>query len=978
MKMLLRKALSIVMGMLLFLSAFSLPPAERAEAAGVTALPDAGTYDRYQKVQLLYEAGATVHYAVYGRAVVPDTSYVAGSLITIEEDVVLSVTCDQSGSIIQRDFAYTINPNILSTYPANGSQNAPVRPTITIDFSREMNEAVLEDENNITITQAGTANEVNGFTASYTSADNRLRITLPADLAAGSTYNITLNNVRDSDGKALQGANSFSFTTAPAAGYSTYGTVSTGSLQYGNGNTVQISGTFTRNGQEISGANLQVRVVNPNGTVAATLGVITGADSSFNTSYTLPADAIPGAWSVRLYDDSSPRQLLDTCAFSVDSVARPKADKPDDPNQTTATYYEPVSVSLSTDTSGATIYYTTDSNISDSDLTDIDVVKSCTLYRGAIVISKTTNLRAVAVKGSAVSPLFECDYIIDDTLGYLTRYPEDNQDEISVNTSVTAEFGRAINQSTLTGNFRLIECDAYNGAEVPAGAVAGTVSYNSVERKATFKPSAPLKPSTWYKAVLDGDIADTKGIKLEVDVEWYFRTNAGHGIEVDGVAYTGNVITVNKNPVPIEVNAAGAASVTINGVQATDQGGGVFTGSAVLKAGNNNVTIVITEIDSAKTTTVVPVNYLDLMQAGAEIAVAIPEKGKLDLFDKQLLMEFPKGTYIYDDNGPVAEQTLNFKIFQSPMADGFPSVSCIFDIQPDIDGADITNKGEITLSITFDKYVSAGSASTLTVLYNPGNDVNDLTWDENLGGKVDAKKRTITVPFNGFGRYVVVNRIWPFTDYATTGWAKIYVEYLWGKGIMKPLPTAGSGQFGLIDGLGQEIPITRGEFAVMMGKALGLNKASYTEYGIFDDMRLTGSIAYAKDQDGTWLAVSSDDYRYIDMLARNGIIHGSLDAYGNQVFNYHNVITREEVAVILSKAFNLKVETDDVKVRAAITKMYADADTSIGDWAEPYVLAASKGYFGGFPDKTFRGKDNFTRPQAAAIIYKAMQKNKML
>jgi len=271
--------------------------------------------------------------------------------------------------------------------------------------------------------------------------------------------------------------------------------------------------------------------------------------------------------------------------------------------------------------------------------------------------------------------------------------------------------------------------------------------------------------------------------------------------------------------------------------------------------------------------------------------------------------------------------------------------------------------------------VSDSSSNSLTVLCDTDS---DGVWDENLGGRVDAKKKTITIPLGYFGRYIVANKVWTFPDYSTTGWARIYVEYLWSKGIMNPLSTATAGHFGLTDAQGVEVPITRGEFATMMGKALGLNKANYTQYGIFTDLRLTGSTAYAKDQDGNWQAINNDDYKYIDMLARNGILSGSLDSFNNLVYNYHSIISRQEVAVILARSMNLAVETDDAKVKAAVTKMYTDAGPSISEWAQPFVLAASKGYFAGFPDKTFKGQDNFTRPQAARIVYQTMQKGKLM
>lgn len=982
-----RTVSSILLILFLCLAAFPLTPVQRAEGAGVLprALPDAGIYNQKQNVTLSSEAGASISFSVYGRATIPSEAWGDGlgqdaaGYIVVEEDVMLSVSSTEGGVTTQKDFSYTINPYILSTYPSNGAVNAPRRPTIAIEFGREMNESVLENKNNITITKVISNAEVdrNNFSADYTSGDNTLRITLSVDLDAASTYNVALRNMVDSNGKALQGMSNFSFTTVATGGYPTYGTITTELNYYDNvapQDTVNISGTFIQNGQEVT-ANplapaLQVQVVDPDGIVDNTIDVTVVTSGRFNTSFAVANGAKAGTWHLRLYDNNTPRQFLASCAFTVGTVAAPTADK------VSGTYYEPIAISLATATPDAYIYYTTDNAISDA-----AVGSSCTLYQGPITISTNTTLRAVAIKGGVKSSLLTMNYTIDNALGILifspARIPLNHPTGVSVNTQVSVTFGRAVQADTVKTNFSLIEVDV-NHMDIPGSYVPGTVNYDAITRKATFIPTNPLKSNTHYRGILGTGITDMNGVHISasIDDDWIFQTGTGQDIVVDGVSVTGNLITVNKNPVTVTVTSPDASVVTINGAAATSTGNNQFFKDVALSAGSNAITIVVTDTQAVKRTTLITINYLNLLQVGASVTAAIPAKGKLDLFDKQLAMEFPKGAYLKDSNGQsLADQSLVFTVFQSSMPDGFPSVSHMYNIQPKIPGADLNNKGEGTLTLTFDKYVSASSASTLTVLSDSDG---DGVWEENLGGKVDTKKRTITIPFGSFGRYVVVNKVWTFADYSTTGWARIYVEYLWSKGIMKPLATAGTGQFGLTDAQGQEVAITRGEFAVMMGRALGLNKANYTQYGVFSDMRLSGFTAYAKDLDGYWRTISADDYKYIDMLARNGVLNGTLDSYGALVFNYHNIITREEVAVILARAMNLAVETDDAKVRMSITKLYTDAGTSISAWARPYVLATSRGYFGGFPDKTFKGQDNFTRPQAARIIYQTMKKGKLM
>jgi len=982
-----RKASSILLILSLCLGVVPFTALDRAEGAGVIprALPDSGTYDLYQNVILSSEAGATITYSVYGRATVPNTLYLPGVNIPVEEDVILSVTSSAGGVTTHKDFSYTINPRVVSTYPSSGSTNASVRPTISVQFSREMDGSLLENEDNITIKKVSNSAEIprTSFTGTYSSANNTLTIALSVNLDAGAAYTVSIKNIKDSNGKALQGSSEFTFTTAGAS-YPTYGSVTTNLTYYQDFDIVNISGNFVQNGQEVTAdplvPALQLLVINPNGVLDTTLNVSDLDSGQFYTTYTIGAGAVTGTWKIRLYDNSTPRQYLNECTFTVGTVATPTADR------MTGSYFEAITVNLHTITAGALIYYTTDDHISDANLGS-----SCTLYQGAVTISSNCTLRAVAIKGGVKSSIMIMSYTIDTVLGALSfvpdRLPFNHPTNVSINTPVSVTFGRPVLSDSITTNFSLIEMDSSH-VDVPGAFVAGSVSYDAVNRKATFTPTDPLKPNTHYRGILGAGIQDLSGVHISaaVDDDWFFETGSGQQIAVDvtnanGITITvdviGNTVTVNRNPVKITVTSTDASVVTINGVQATSTGSNQFFSNVALKTGSNTVTVVVIDNQSVSRTTVITVNYLNLMQPGATVVAAIPAKGKLDLFDKQLAMVFPKGSYLYDavTGAVLSDQSLTFTLTQIPRADGFPAVSQVFSIDPVTTGALLNNKGESTLTLTFDKYVSTASGNTLTVLCDPDN---DGVWEENLGGKVDSKKKTITVPFGYFGRYVVVNKVWNFRDYSSKGWAAAYVEYLWAKGIMKPLISAGPGNFGLVDSQGSEVSITRGEFAALMGRALGLNKANYYEYNVFADMTLTGTAAYAKDLDGIWQPIDLDDYKYVDMMARNGVLSGSLDRNNDLVFNYHNYITREEVAVILSRAMGLAVETDDAKVAAAITKMYTDAGISIAVWAQPYVLATSKGYFGGFPDKTFKGQDNFTRPQSARIIFQAMQKAKLM
>lgn len=86
-------------------------------------------------------------------------------------------------------------------------------------------------------------------------------------------------------------------------------------------------------------------------------------------------------------------------------------------------------------------------------------------------------------------------------------------------TSVVVEFTKALNPGTFVSNgMRLI---GTNGQ-----AVAGSVSLNLANTKATLLPNAPLEPATRYTVVLSSAITDTSGRLLEGTNQFSFTTAA--------------------------------------------------------------------------------------------------------------------------------------------------------------------------------------------------------------------------------------------------------------------------------------------------------------------------------------------------------------------------------------------------------------------------------------------------------------------
>lgn len=131
--------------------------------------------------------------------------------------------------------------------------------------------------------------------------------------------------------------------------------------------------------------------------------------------------------------------------------------------------------------------------------------------------------------------------------------------------------------------------------------------------------------------------------------------------------------------------------------------------------------------------------------------------------------------------------------------------------------------------------------------------------------------------------------------------------------------------------------VTRAEFAAMAARALGLTPEPSEA---FDDVA-----------DGSWYAES------IGSLHAEGIVKG--DAKGT--FRPNDLITREEMAVLLSRALGLAAASDG-------DPFFRDA-ASISPWAEQAVQALRQaGYLKGYPDGRLLPQDTASRAEAAVLL----------
>lgn len=225
---------------------------------------------------------------------------------------------------------------------------------------------------------------------------------------------------------------------------------------------------------------------------------------------------------------------------------------------------------------------------------------------------------------------------------------------------------------------------------------------------------------------------------------------------------------------------------------------------------------------------------------------------------------------------------------------------------------------------------------------------NNNTGDDNTGDESNTNSGTTTLPGNkptdtnggnedikdtenkGDNDVVLTpdKPVYP-TDIAGH-WAEENVKYVYDNGLMT----------GYEDGtFGAENNITRAEFATVMARLLGLEQNA--DEAAFDDCEEH----WAKG--------------YIGALAKAGIVGGVSDTE----FAPDSNITREQMAVILSRAFKLEEALDSMAV-------FMD-DEQISDWAYSDVYKVlNAGYMKGDESGNFAPLANATRAEVATVIYR--------
>ncbi|MEW9702310.1 S-layer homology domain-containing protein [Paenibacillus sp. SI8] len=289
-----------------------------------------------------------------------------------------------------------------------------------------------------------------------------------------------------------------------------------------------------------------------------------------------------------------------------------------------------------------------------------------------------------------------------------------------------------------------------------------------------------------------------------------------------------------------------------------------------------------------------------------------------------------------------------------------------------------------TLTLKYDSNIVSDAWRYLTVYqYTPFEDPNGsglyLPKWKNIGGKVDPGKGTITVPVDSFGYFQVMYMDNSYNDVTNHPWARNDLDILYSKGYID----------GKTDGLFMpNDAITRGEFVTMLVDIFNipLRNTDIEESSVLQSQ--TGT--FVDVQKGYSLPGSNNgrlfDYQHIEAAARAGIVRGN----ANGLFLPNNSLTRQDAAVMIARAADLKVSSDENKSMANLKKVFTDADIEHMElYAAPAIEAVYKGkliegienaLLTGQKKPTYRfdARETFTRAQAAAVAVRVLKQQAII
>ncbi|AIQ61299.1 S-layer homology domain-containing protein [Paenibacillus borealis] len=350
---------------------------------------------------------------------------------------------------------------------------------------------------------------------------------------------------------------------------------------------------------------------------------------------------------------------------------------------------------------------------------------------------------------------------------------------------------------------------------------------------------------------------------------------------------------------------------------------------------------------------IINVSPSDSRTLGGKLPLVIPQELVLRFTSTATTNNFSRVSDIYWLNGGLGESGTQGSQSYLPATNGIApySIEGYFTQYSSTRKIVPSQRGELTLSFNSSIVDEVGTTVTVFRYTDAGK------W-ENIGGEVDTKNHTVTVPFDEFGYYTVMKLRRGFTDITNHPWARNILNGLYSKGIMTNIRS---------DAFGADDTTTRGEFATLLvtGLSIPLN---------YDPNKQTFFDIVPEAVSTTW------NFKSIETAARAGIITGLSDGF----FGPDQSLTREQAAVMIARALKLKMSANDAKLLTSLGKSFVDSG-SMDFYSRPAIEAVSKAKImegnattitgQAKPVYNFNPKGKLTRAEAGKIAVALLQKS---
>lgn len=246
----------------------------------------------------------------------------------------------------------------------------------------------------------------------------------------------------------------------------------------------------------------------------------------------------------------------------------------------------------------------------------------------------------------------------------------------------------------------------------------------------------------------------------------------------------------------------------------------------------------------------------------------------------------------------------------------------------------VNDFGKQYISRTIELDRLADTTNTTAVLFDP--EANSITFVPAYFAKVDGKTiATLKRPGNSI--YAIVKNTKTFGD-LTNHWSRADVEHMASKLVIQ----------GVTDtDFKPQNRITRAEFAAMLTRALGLSEADEVQ---FSDVKSTD-----------WFAGA------VGAASKAGMVEG----FENGTFQPNSGITREQMAVMISRAINFAGHSGTVD--QADLARFKDSST-ISGWAkEAIAQSINTSILNGMTDHTLVPQARATRAEATVMLKRMLQ-----